>query len=93
LKTFWDASKVQIISNDNQTYTSNVFRIGVDYPNKKNKTLAKKIKDKNTVFARFAFEDLPTNLKQIKSLKFIVEIEGEEQIIEFTHINVSQIVD
>jgi hypothetical protein len=93
LKTFWDASKVQIISNDNQTYTSNVFRIGVDYPNKKNKTLAKKIKDKNTVFARFAFEDLPTNLKQIKSLKFIVEIEGEEQIIEFTHINVSQIAD
>ena len=93
LKTVWDAKKIQLISNDNQTYTSNVFRIGVDYPNKKNNTLTKKIKDENTVFARFAFENLPANLKQIKSLKFIVEIDGEERAIEFTHINISQIVD
>lgn len=93
LKTVWDAKKIQLISNDNQTYTSNVFRIGVDYPNKKDNTLTKKIKDENTVFARFAFENLPANLKQIKSLKFIVEIDGEERAIEFTHINISQIVD
>jgi hypothetical protein len=93
LKTVWDANKIQIIGLNNQTYTSNVFRIGVDYPNKKNNTLAKKIKDENIVFARFAFEDLPNDLKQIKSLKFIVEIDGEERVIEFTHINVSQIVD
>ena len=93
LKTVWDAKKIQLISNDNQTYTSNVFRIGVDHPNKKHNTLTKKIKHENTVFARFAFENLPANLKQIKSLKFIVEIDGEERAIEFTHINVSQIVD
>lgn len=93
LKTVWDAKKIQIISNDNQTYISNVFRIGIDYPNKKDNTLTKKIKDENTVFARFAFENLPNDLKHIKSLKFIVEIDGEERVIEFTHINVSQIVD
>lgn len=93
LKTVWNANKIQIISNDNQTYRSNVFRIGVDYPNKKDNTLEKRIKDENIVFARFAFENLPNDLKQIKSLKFIVEIDGEERIIEFTHINVSQIVD
>lgn len=93
LKTVWNAQKIQIISNDNQTYTADIFRIGVDYPNEKNKTLTKKIKDENTVFARFAFEGLPNDLKQIKSLKFIVEIDGEERAIEFTHINISQIVN
>jgi hypothetical protein len=93
LKTIWDANKIEIISDDNQTYTSNVFRIGVDYSNKKENTLTKKIKDKNTVFVRFAFKNLPSNLKKIKSLKFMVEIDGEERMIELTHINVSQIVD
>lgn len=91
LKTFWNAKKVQIIGDDNKTYTSNSFRIGVDYANKTDNTLTKRIKDANTVFARFAFEGLPDDVKHIKSLKFIVEINGEERIIELTHINVSEI--
>ena len=51
----------------------------------------KKIKEENIVFARFAFEDLPRNFKQIQSLKFIVIIEGEERAVEFTQINISKI--
>ena len=91
LKTVWNATKIQVITNDNSTYTANSFRVGVDYAKEKDNTLTKRIKDEYTVFARFGFENLPDDIKHIKSLKFIVEIDDEERIIEFTHLNVSKI--
>lgn len=91
LKTFWNAEKIQIIDTYGNTYTTDYFRVGVDYANETNNTLAKRIKDENTVFARFAFEELPDDFKQIQSLKFIVIIDGEERPIEFTQIDISQI--
>lgn len=90
LKTFWNAEKVQIIDTYGNAYTADYFRIGVDY-NNADKTLVKRIKDENTVFARFAFEELPSDFKQIQSLKFIVIIDGEERPIEFTQIDISKI--
>lgn len=91
LKTFWNAEKIQIIDVDGNTYTADYFRVGVDYANEANNTLVKRIKDENTVFARFAFEELPIDFKQIQSLKFIVIIDGEERPVEFTQIDISQI--
>lgn len=91
LKTFWNVDKIEITDKNNNTYTSRSFRIGVDYVNDKNGTLLKKIDDENTVFARFAFEDLPSDLKHIRSLEFAVVIDGEPRIIKFTQIDVSNI--
>lgn len=89
LKTFWDAKKIQIIGNNNQVYTADTFRVGVDYANK-SKTLNKRIKDEYTVFARFAFETLPENLNHVKQLSFTVDIDGEERTINLTHIDISK---
>ena len=91
LKTFWNADKIEITGQNGNTYTSKSFRIGVDYANEKNGTLLKKIDDENTVFARFAFEDLPSNLKHITSLEFVVIIDGEQRQIKFTQLDVSNI--
>lgn len=93
LKTVWDARRIQIVTADNNIYTSNTFRVGVDYAAEKSNRLTKKIKDEYTVFARFAFEDIPKDIKKVKNLKFIVEIDGKECVIEFTHIDVSEISD
>lgn len=90
LRTFWNAEKIQIIDIYSNVYNADFFRVGVDY-NEADNTLLKKIKDENTVFARFAFEELPSDLKKIQSLKFIVIIDGEERAIEFTQIDISQI--
>lgn len=90
LKTFWNADKIQLIDKFGRSYTANYFRVGVDYA-KSNNTLTKKIKDENTVFARFAFEDLPSDIKHIQSLKFMILVDGEERPIEFTSIDISQI--
>lgn len=91
LKTFWNAEKIQIIDKSGNTYTANYFRVGVDYASQIDNTLMKKIKDENTVYARFAFEELPSDFKHIQSLKFIVIIDGEERAVEFTQIDISKI--
>ncbi len=91
LNTSWNADKIEITNKQNQTYIATSFRIGVDYADNVTRKLSKRIKDENMVFARFAFEDLPANFKQIKSLKFIVLIDGEERTVEFTQIDISNI--
>lgn len=91
LKTFWNTEKIEIVDQDNNLYTAQSFRVGVDYAKEDKGTLLKKIKDDNTVFARFAFEELPQDFNQIKSLQFIVVIDGESQLIKFTQIDISEI--
>ena len=91
LKTFWNTDKIEITDQYSNVYTAKSFRVGVDYANDKNGTLSKKINEDNTVFARFAFEDLPKDLKQITNLQFIVSIDGEMQMISFTQIDISTI--
>lgn len=90
LKTFWNAEKIQVVDAYGNTYTADYFRVGVDYASEAN-TLTKRIKDENTIFARFAFEELPSNFNHVQSLKFIVIIDDEERAIEFTQIDISQI--
>ena len=91
LKTFWNAEKIEITDKYGNIYNANSFRVGIDYASQVDGTLIKRIKDENTVFARFAFEELPIDFKQIQSLKFIIVIEGEERAIEFTQIDISKV--
>ncbi len=88
LKTFWDKGTVELLGNDNQTYTAKDFRVGVDFATEKG-TLTKKITEEQTVFVRFSFEGVPADVKMIKTLQYTVRIDGETKTIEFKHLDLS----
>lgn len=88
LKTTWQTDKIQITDLENRTITANSFRVGVDYVDADKNVLSKRIKDENTVFARFAFENIPSDFSLITNLKFTVIIDGEEREVELAQLDI-----
>ena len=91
LKTIWQTDKIQITDSENRTIAATSFRVGIDYVDADKAILTKRIKDENTVFARFAFENVPSNFNLIKSLKFIVNIDGEEREVELAQLDIVEV--
>ncbi len=91
LKTVWETGKIQITDSENRTIIANSFRVGVDYVDTNRGILTKRIKDENTVFARFAFENVPNDFNLITSLKFTVIIDGEERNVELAQLDIVEV--
>lgn len=91
LKTIWQTDKIQITDAENRTFTANSFRIGLDYVDADKNVLTKRIKDENTVFARFAFENIPSDFNLIRSLKFTVRIDGEDREVELSQLDIVEV--
>lgn len=91
LKTIWETEKIQITDSDNRTITANSFRVGIDYVDADKGSLIKRIKDENTVFARFAFENIPSDFNVITSLKFTINIDGEEREVELAQLDIVEV--
>lgn len=91
LKTTWQTDKIQITDLENRTITANSFRVGVDYVDADKNVLSKRIKDENTVFARFAFENIPSDFSLITNLKFTVIIDGEEREVELAQLDIVEV--
>ena len=91
LKTIWETGKIQITDSENRTFIANSFRVGVNYVDADKNVLTKRIKDENTVFARFAFENIPSDFNLITNLTFTVNIDGEERIVELAQLDVVEV--
>jgi hypothetical protein len=91
LKTTWQTDKISITDLENRTITANSFRVGIDYVDADKNVLSKRIKDENTVFARFAFENIPSDFNLITNLKFTVIIDGEEREVELAQLDIVEV--
>lgn len=88
-KLKWSAENIQMIDNAGRIFEAKDYRIGKTYASRVTGKVTKKLKQDYTIQAVMAFEGVEPTLDNIKALRIIVELDGENTIVEFTNIELN----
>ncbi len=85
-KMKWAAQNIQLVDKSGRIFEAKDYRVGKTYASRVTGNLTKRLKKDYTVQAVFAFEGVPLNLIDIKALRLIIDLDGENTLVEFRDI-------